>query len=356
MYKNIGQQPRLLWADALKFFGILAIVWGHTISSGAVRQYLYSFHVPLFFFAIGLYFKPSKISFGCFCKKKAISLLVPYFAFAVISVLIFAVLGELASSALSADVADFSLRTNLLEMFIGQCRANRPLWFLPCMFVFYILCFGLTKFTEKLSNRVHTVIYVFAIVGSVVLCALNSIIFKIGALFWKADVSLFMLCFFLIAIMIKPLLVQSVVNWASLLSNILLLLLGCFLAFQNSAVDYLSNSYGNVLLFYLSSICTILALCFISMLISHLNIQVFSKILTYVGQRTLPILLMHKFPILFFQVLFPWTKQSLKNSNPYVGLVVAIVSIAGCLIVDLIWQKIFGVIKLKIRRNKQATK
>jgi fucose 4-O-acetylase-like acetyltransferase len=98
--KNIGQQPRLLWVDVLKFFGILAIVWGHTLSSGAVRQYLYSFHVPLFFFAIGLYFKPSKTPFGCFCKEKAISLLFPYFAFAVISVLIFAVLGGLASSAL----------------------------------------------------------------------------------------------------------------------------------------------------------------------------------------------------------------------------------------------------------------
>ena len=351
MRKNNEQTSRLPLADILKFWGILAIVWGHTLSGGAVRHYLYSFHVPLFFFVIGLYFKPPKMSFGGFCLKKTISLLVPYFAFAIISVLIFAVLGKVASTSLGADVADFSLSTNLLEMLNGQCRANRPLWFLPSIFVFYILCFGLTKLTEKLPNRVRTVIYVLVIICSAALCALNSAITKIDALFWKADVSVFMLCFFMIAIMIRSLLARCTANWISLLLGTSLLLLGGCCAFQNSVVSYLSNNYGNVLLFYVSSVCTVLGLCFISMFISHQNIQIFNKTLVYVGQRTLPILLMHKFPILFFQVLFPWTKQPLNNNNPYVGFVVAIVSIVGCLMVDLIWQKIFEVVISKIRRN-----
>ena len=353
MHKNNAQTSRLLWIDILKFWGILAIVWGHTLSSGAVRHYLYSFHVPLFFFVIGLYFKPSTMSFGGFCLKKTISLLVPYFSFAIISVLIFAVLGEVASTSLGADVADFSLRTNLLEILTGQCRANRPLWFLPSMFVFYILCFGLTKLTGKLPNRVRTVIYLLVIVGSAALCALNSAINKIDALFWKVDVSVFMLCFFLIAIMIKPLLGRCAANSFSLLFGISLLLFGICCAFQNSAVNYLSNNYGNVLLFYVSSVCTVLGLCFVSMFISHLNIQIFNKTLAYVGQRTLPILLMHKFPILFFQVLFPWTKELLNNNNPYIGFVVAVVSILGCLIVYLIWQKVFCAVISKFRCNKK---
>ncbi len=352
MSKIIQTSSRLLWADILKFWGIFAIVWGHTLSDGAVHQYLYSFHVPLFFFVIGLYFKPPRVSFVCFCKRKANSLIVPYFAFAVISVLIFSVLGSIAASALSSDIADFSLSANLLEMLVGQCRANRPLWFLPCMFIFYILCFGLTKFTEKLSTPVQITIFIIVIVISVALCVFNSVVVKIDSLFWKVDVAVFMLCFFVIAFWVKPLLMQRITTFASVLLTTMFLLIGGILAFQNSAIGYLSNHYGNVWLFYSSSICTILGFCYLSIVISHLNVQVINKALGYVGQRTLPILLMHKFPILFFQVLFPWTKQPLKNNNSYVGLVVAIVSIAGCLIVDFIW----GVILSKIKVSKSIEK
>lgn len=351
MSKNNGQQPFLRWADVLKFWGILAIVWGHTLSRGAVHQYLYSFHVPLFFFVIGLYFKASQVSFCRFCKKKAISLLLPYLAIAVLSVLIFAVLGELASSALGYDGVDFSLRTNLLEILTGQCRANRPLWFLPCMFVFYILCYGLTKLAEKRTGSIRAAIYMLAIAGSVALCGINSAFFHISGLFWKADVSVFMLSFFSLAAIIKPILAKPKANWVCALLAFFLFLLGGYLAFRNSLVGYLSNSYGDVLLFYLSATCTVLALCFVSILLSQVNIQTVTRAMVYVGKRTLPILLMHKFPILFFQVLFPWTKQPLKNNDPYVGLVVAIVSIGACLIAERIWQNLSNMVT-KARRNQ----
>ena len=354
MSRTIQKSSRLLWADILKFWGIFAIVLGHTLSNGAVNQYLYSFHVPLFFFAIGLYFKPTETSFGRFFAKKALSLLVPYLAFAVISILIFSVLGQLVSSSLGSDATDFSLRSNLLEMLIGQCRANRPLWFLPCMFAFYIPCLGLTKCTKKLAKPFKIVIFAVVIAGSIALCMLNSYALKIDALFWKVDVAIIMLCFFAVAVLVKPLLAQQITLLVSFVLAVLFLLIGGVLAFQNSTVGYLSNSYGNVWIFYSSSICTILGFSYLSIVISRLNIQIINKILTYVGQRTLPILLMHKFPILFFQVLFPYTKQPLKNNNPYVGLAVAIVSIAGCLIVEQIWKKIFGIIISKTRREKQA--
>lgn len=87
------------WIDIVKFFGIVAIVWGHTVSVGDVQQYLYSFHVPLFFFVVGLFFASPKLSFFRFTAKKAKDLLVPYFLFAIISILIFSVLGRFADAA-----------------------------------------------------------------------------------------------------------------------------------------------------------------------------------------------------------------------------------------------------------------
>ena len=85
---------RLEWVDITKFWGILAIVWGHTLSSGDVHRYLYSFHVPLFFYTVGLVFTGSELSFWHFTAKKAKALLIPYFTFAIISILIFSVFGS----------------------------------------------------------------------------------------------------------------------------------------------------------------------------------------------------------------------------------------------------------------------
>jgi fucose 4-O-acetylase-like acetyltransferase len=112
------------------------------------------------------------------------------------------------------------------------------------------------------------------------------------------------------------------------------LTLGGILAFQNTTVGYRDNRYGNVFLFYASALFTVLGLCFISILMARVNLGFVQKALTYAGQKTLPILLMHKFPILFFQVLFPWTRQPLKNNDPVVGFLTAVVSIAACLAVD----------------------
>ena len=89
MRDQVGSNVRKDWIDIVKFWGMLAIVWGHTLSSGNVRHYLYSFHVPLFFFVIGLYFSEPKQSFWKFTAKKTKALLIPFFSFAIISILIY---------------------------------------------------------------------------------------------------------------------------------------------------------------------------------------------------------------------------------------------------------------------------
>ena len=50
--KKISQ--RIVWLDIAKALGIVAIVLGHTIQGGLVKKYVYSFHVPMFFFLKGL--------------------------------------------------------------------------------------------------------------------------------------------------------------------------------------------------------------------------------------------------------------------------------------------------------------
>lgn len=316
---------------------------GHTLSSGVVLHYLYSFHVPLFFFATGLYFTSPKDSFGRFAYKKMYSLLVPYFIFATISILLFSVLGSFALATLDTDVSGGSLPASLLEMITGICHSNRPLWFLPCLFIFYLFCFWLLRFTAKQTIHAQRITMIFVIAISVSLCFFNENVFHINRLYWKTDVAFFMLAFFAFAFLVKPLFGRSIRTWICVLLTLLLLLFGGTVAFLNVKIIYLGNRYGNVFFFYLSALCTIMGLCFLSMTVSRCKFSFVSKLPVYVGRRTLPILLMHKFPILFFQVIFPWTRQPLKDNNAFVSLLVAIISIIGCLIVDIFLRRFLPV-------------
>ena len=340
---------RLEWVDITKFWGILAIVWGHTLSSGDVHRYLYSFHIPLFFYTVGLVFTGSELSFWHFTAKKAKALLIPYFTFAIISILIFSVFGSLAGAELNVDVSGYSLPANLLEMLTGQCRANSPLWFLPCIFCCYIFCYILSRIVENWHVYPKRVAALAVASVSLALCCFNERFFKMNALVFKVDVAVFMLAFVSAAYLLKPLLQKRMKPVIAVVLSALLLAAGGIMAFANSTVKYLSNHYGNVFLFFTGAGLTVTGLCILSILISQANMKKISALLAYIGKRTLPILLMHKFPILFFRVIVPWTKQPMKENDPVVGLVVAIVSIAACLGVDVFLARIMDMMGIKVK-------
>ena len=73
---------RNLAIDVTKGVGIIAVIVGHMVSTG---NWLFSFHMPLFFIFAGYFFRPRDI--GATLKKDARRLLVPYVvtAFAVVA-------------------------------------------------------------------------------------------------------------------------------------------------------------------------------------------------------------------------------------------------------------------------------
>lgn len=45
---------RISYLDIFKGFGIFFVVFGHVTHIGALRDYIWNFHMPLFFFVSGL--------------------------------------------------------------------------------------------------------------------------------------------------------------------------------------------------------------------------------------------------------------------------------------------------------------
>lgn len=133
-------QKRLTWVDTAKGWGILAIMVSHVLTGHPASRWLYSFHVPLFFFLSGFLFRVDK-PWGDFWRGKVKKLLIPYFA--------------LALPIVPAEAAMYGGRQwfleELLEMGLGVLVQRRmwPIWFLACLFVLELLAYPLFRKLQK---------------------------------------------------------------------------------------------------------------------------------------------------------------------------------------------------------------
>lgn len=69
-------RQRLVQFDVLKGIGILLVLLGHTDVVGIPKTFIYGFHMPLFFFCSGCFYRQK--GWGDFLKDNVRSLLIPY--------------------------------------------------------------------------------------------------------------------------------------------------------------------------------------------------------------------------------------------------------------------------------------
>lgn len=91
----MGKTERIGWVDTLRAFAVFAIVLGHTLRNATVvYPWLYSFHVPLCVLTSGIVFHVGQKNFWNFLKEKIQTLMIPYYSFATVSIVIYALLGS----------------------------------------------------------------------------------------------------------------------------------------------------------------------------------------------------------------------------------------------------------------------
>ena len=77
--KEKSSKETLNWIDPLKAIGIITVVAGH-VYGGKTQDFIFVFHMPLFFFLGGFLLRTRDNYFEYF-KSKAIYLIVPYISF-----------------------------------------------------------------------------------------------------------------------------------------------------------------------------------------------------------------------------------------------------------------------------------
>ncbi|MGB9938912.1 acyltransferase family protein [Methanosarcina sp.] len=142
---------RLHWIDALKGIGIILVVFAHHKLPVALDTYIFSFHMPLFFFISGLLFDFWKhtASAASFVKKRFRSLIVPYFGFALLTCLFYLLLDTgYQPGVTNIDFFKASPVENIHSIVyaLGPLISyNPPLWFLTCLFVTELLFYGFAR-------------------------------------------------------------------------------------------------------------------------------------------------------------------------------------------------------------------
>ena len=125
-----SRAERLSWLDVLKGIGIILVAIGHIYSNRTVFNWLYSFHMPLFFLAAGWVYKEKPVLTDI--KRRIQTIVVPYFSFGLLVLLYWQVIERRFRDS------DMSFMDSLLGLFSGcydNLDFNVHLWFLPCFFV-----------------------------------------------------------------------------------------------------------------------------------------------------------------------------------------------------------------------------
>lgn len=70
---------RIDWIDLTKGIAIFLMVCGHTSIPLSISNWIWSFHMPLFFIISGILFNATKYpNFNLFIKKRGKTLIIPY--------------------------------------------------------------------------------------------------------------------------------------------------------------------------------------------------------------------------------------------------------------------------------------
>lgn len=142
---------RIVSFDILKGGGILLVILGHIQIPYMLKTVIYSFHMPLFFFVSGCFFRP--ISLREFFAKKTRQLLIPwaFFAFLLFVYLFVLKLNETHNwaKAISLPV------TSMFDGFLGDENSFilfHVIWFLICLFEVSFVYLLIHKITPTIKH------------------------------------------------------------------------------------------------------------------------------------------------------------------------------------------------------------
>lgn len=270
-------KSRVLWIDVARGIGLLLVFIGH-LNVPVASAWVYTFHMPLFFFLSGLLYPGcEKYSFSEFAWRRFKGLVIPYFTLGLVIALfysvIYAINGEPAASY-----------AEMLRSFIVQ-EHYWTIWFLAALYLAQLIYYAIDRCFRRWRGAVT--------IASLALCVFGFLRYRLGfgSLPWNLDVALVAQFFFHLGYQfmhlekIREWFVGSIptlrligISLACLVINVVAA--KACIVISGHSLDMSIGLYGNELLTMIAAIAGIL-------LVVALASVVRSRFIIYLGRNTM---------------------------------------------------------------------
>lgn len=392
----MGEQSRsgrIEYIDLARAFGILVMVSFHLLRRGPYTNLMNLMILPVFFYLTGYVRAIGRSSrhqsFFGYVRKRARSILLPYFLVGLVSILIYQMLGSYAGSRLGVKV-NTSFGVNLLHLLYGSgkngaMKWNESLWFLPCIFCMNLIA----EIIERMPVRGIRARNAMRSAAAVLCLLAGRLLAGRGAVLpWHLETALANLFWTEAGIMTGEYLavswtesqpvhtdgrdsdsrrsipVSTSVSSRDFCISRLILCGLCICAIilltpHLGKVSFRTDEYDHYFTALLcGAVCVLLIMTVCRAVQKSGDGARWLRISGSVGERSMDIMLWNKFPVLFCQTILPvilpgFEKTFLENNTPG-GLVICLLLAIPCLLLCLLWTDIYKIIikKCTIKLHK----
>lgn len=315
--KIIKEENRIEYIDFYRGLGILLMVMGHVYFGGLFDKLIHAFHMPMFFFITGYFYKEDTFLVN-FVKKKVRTLLFPYFFFGIFNIIVYCLINHTIYLKKSLDLIGYN--TN------GWVPIG-PLWFLTALF-FATIIYKIIDLMYKKSIYKSIMATLIAFLGNVTVSLLHI------RLPWALDTAFVAVGFIHIGRLGKIYkdnkIIYKMMN-LDFFGWIIFSLLASTFIFLNGYVNMREGVYSNVILFWIAAVSSIVVLLNFSKILQSISkkialFRIIYKYLSWVGENSVIFLCLNQLIIYIIKTVLP---NNLVNILFYkvVVLVVAMISL-----------------------------
>ena len=300
------QSKRITWVDMAKGYGMIAVLIGHLVQGSFLGDFVYSFHLPLFFFLSGYLFN-ADTDFISFLKKKGRSILLPYFSLGIF-IVFFSVLYPclFEHKYHTAKMFGYMLSQHFMA-FLFQYRYG-TVWYLAVLLGINLMMYFIVKIPKTWTQGV--LVFTVLIFGLYRYMVMNG-----RVLFWNFDATFTTMVFFWVGYVLKKnaKALDRVLTWkarGALVPVLLALNIVCNIAsFQmtGNGLELWGMTYGMPVFTYLSAFFGIAMVVVLSSLFVLRPIR-------YIGEYSLIFFVWHQ------AIIYPLLDQIYKSfghNNPW---------------------------------------
>lgn len=282
-----SKQARVEYIDIFRAFGIILMVMGHIGFGSAFSKWIHAFHMPMFFFISGWFYKKNDIPLPILIGKRIKTLLLPYALIGVaeltISYLMFS-----SYSGVQPLMSFLFTNTN------GQSPVPGALWFLTAMFFTELIYICVDRAFKK-SILLHIIVLLISVFGMVAVVILP---FRLP---WGIDAGCVGAGLFHIGCVTKGTKVEKILNlnpWITIGLGIAV----SISIFLSPAVNMRTASYTGYPLFWLNALVAIVVgwnlARWIEVLLKRQKCEILLKWIESIGENSIVYLCLNQICII----------------------------------------------------------